>query len=121
MPRKIHISTSKTRQTGKAHVEEDQDIISMMMDPRYLKQSSVLVHESLQKGYDVLQLADGSIVTTGPKTIICQYSWDAEKAKLVRVKKTEIGPEEAAANAAKATSSASKEAARAKSRAKEDA
>ena len=64
----------------------DPDITNMMMDPRYLRQSSALIHEALQKGFDVLQLANGDIVTTGTKTVVYQYSWDENKGKLVKAK-----------------------------------
>ena len=44
---------------------ESSEVANMMLDPRYLRQSSSLIQESLQKGFDVLQLANGDIVTTG--------------------------------------------------------
>lgn len=65
---------------------EDSGAYDMMADPRYLRQSSSLINEALQKGFDVLQLADGDIVMTGVKTVVYQYSWDEEKGKLVRAK-----------------------------------
>lgn len=61
-------------------------IPNMMLDPRYLRQSSALIQEALQKGFDVLQLASGDIVTTGTKTIVYQYTWDDSKGKLVKAK-----------------------------------
>ena len=69
------------------------DITEMMMDPRYLRQSSTLVNEALQKGFDVLQLEDGEIVMTGTRTIVYRYYWDAEKGKLMKAE-TQITPEE---------------------------
>jgi hypothetical protein len=66
--------------------DADLDIPNMMLDPRYLRQSSSLIQESLQKGFDVLQLANGDIVTTGTKTIVYQYTWDESKGKLVKYK-----------------------------------
>ncbi len=66
--------------------DEKPDISDMMLDPRYLRQSSALINEALQKGFDVLQLADGDIVTTGTKTVVYQYTWDPEKGKLVKTK-----------------------------------
>lgn len=66
--------------------EPEAAITNMMMDARYLRQSSALIQDSLQKGFDVLQLANGDIVTTGTKTIVYQYTWDEDRAKLVRVK-----------------------------------
>lgn len=62
-----------------------RDITEMMLDPKYLRQSSSLINEALQKGFDVLQLEDGEIVMTGTKTIVYRYQWDAEKGKLVKV------------------------------------
>ncbi len=61
-------------------------ITNMMMDPRYLRQSSALIQEALQKGFDVLQLANGDIVCTGTKTIVERYSWEDSKGKLSRLK-----------------------------------
>ena len=63
----------------------------MMMDARYLRQSSALIQDSLQRGFDVLQLANGDIVTTGTKTIVYQYTWDESRGKLTRIKATESG------------------------------
>ena len=64
----------------------DASLPNMMLDPRYLRQSSALIQESLQKGFDVLQLASGDIVMTGTKTIVHQYTWDDEMGKLVKAK-----------------------------------
>jgi len=66
--------------------EGDPEITNMMLDARYLRQSSSLIQEALQKGFDVLQLANGNIVTTGTKTVVYQYSWDQEKGKLIKSK-----------------------------------
>ncbi|MBY0356166.1 MAG: DUF2671 domain-containing protein [Rickettsiales bacterium] len=65
---------------------DDKAMSDMMSDARYLRQSSSLINEALQKGFDVLQLADGDIVMTGVKTVVYQYSWDEAKGKLVRAK-----------------------------------
>ncbi len=65
--------------------KETPDITEMMLDPRYLRQSSSLINEALQKGFDVLQLEDGDIVMTGTRTIIYRFQWDAQKGKLVKV------------------------------------
>lgn len=66
--------------------EPEPAITNMMMDARYLRQSSALIQDALQKGFDVLQLANGDIVTTGTKTIVYQYTWDEDRGKLVRMK-----------------------------------
>ena len=70
----------------KRSVEGEPEITNMMLDPRYLRQSSSLIQDALQKGFDVLQLANGDIVTTGTKTVLYQYTWDMEKGKLVKAK-----------------------------------
>ena len=80
IPALAHISAPRK------NPESDADVKNMMLDPRYLRQSSSLIQEALQKGFDVLQLATGDIVTTGTKTIVHQYTWDEEKGKLVKCK-----------------------------------
>lgn len=57
-----------------------------MTSPSYLRQSSTLINEALKSGFDVLQLSNGDIVTTGTKTIVNKYTWDAGKGKLVKNK-----------------------------------
>jgi hypothetical protein len=71
---------------SKKKAEIDSPVVNMMNDPAYLRQSSALINEALQKGFDVLQLANGDIVTTGTKTVVYQYAWDNEKGKLVKTK-----------------------------------
>lgn len=65
------------------------DLADLMADADYLRQSSALINEALQKGFDVLQLANGDIVTTGTKTIVNTYAWDLGKGKLVKSKAAE--------------------------------
>jgi hypothetical protein len=78
---------SKAASSSKVSRGEMETVIAnMMTDPRYLRQSSSLINEALQKGFDVLQLANGDIVTTGTKTVVYQYTWDDEKGKLVKAK-----------------------------------
>lgn len=67
-------------------LDSDSGNVNVMSDARYLRQSSSLVQEALQKGFDVLQLANGDIVTTGTKTVVSQYIWDDAKGKLVKSK-----------------------------------
>jgi hypothetical protein len=71
---------------GKRSADSEPQITNMMLDPRYLRQSSSLIQDALQKGFDVLQLANGDIVTTGTKTVVYQYAWDQEKGKLIKTK-----------------------------------
>lgn len=81
---------SARQKDSSASVNEDQaELAALMSDADYLRQSSSLINEALQKGFDVLQLANGDIVTTGTKTIVYTYSWDKEKSKLIREKSSE--------------------------------
>ena len=72
--------------TSKKSGDAEPEVMNMMLDARYLRQSSSLIQDALQKGFDVLQLASGDIVTTGTKTVVYQYTWDMEKGKLVKTK-----------------------------------
>lgn len=78
-----------TKDAQNVAAESDSDLAGLMTDPDYLRQSSSLINEALQKGFDVLQLANGDIVTTGTKTIVNQFTWDDGKGKLVKTKVTE--------------------------------
>lgn len=69
-----------------SNTNDDDNDLALMADARYLRQSASLISEALQKGFDVLQLANGDIITTGTKTVVYTYTWDDEKAKLVRTK-----------------------------------
>ena len=85
--RKIDLTSKRmAAQIAKKTVEVEPEITNMMLDARYLRQSSSLIQDSLQKGFDVLQLANGDIVATGTKTVVYHYSWDEEKGKLVKSK-----------------------------------
>src|SRR5579872_3212634 len=72
--------------SGKKKSEANSPVVNMMTDPAYLRQSSALINDALQKGFDVLQLANGDIVTTGTKTVVYQYTWNDEKGKLIKTK-----------------------------------
>lgn len=84
--KKINLSSKRFTPPAKKAAEGDPEITNMMLDARYLRQSSSLIQDALQKGFDVLQLANGDIVTTGTKTVVYQYTWDNEKGKLVKTK-----------------------------------
>ena len=86
--KKLDLNTKRiaTAAASKKAAEGEPEITNMMLDPRYLRQSSSLIQDSLQKGFDVLQLANGDIVTTGTKTVVYQYTWDGDKGKLIKSK-----------------------------------
>ena len=58
----------------------------LMSDIKYITSSLSLITEFLQKGYDVIQLANGDIVTTELKLMTFRYSWDPKIGKLFRAK-----------------------------------
>lgn len=65
-------------------IEEKND--NILNDIRYICKSSELITNSLQKGFDVAQLPDGSLIITEIKKINVHYYWDAEKEQMVRGK-----------------------------------
>lgn len=61
-----------------------------MRNTDYLRHCSNIINDALQKGYDVLQLENGNIVTTGTKIVVNQYRWDDAKQKMVKLSAKEI-------------------------------
>ena len=66
----------------------------VMLNPDYLRHSSAVISDALQKGFDVLQLDNGDIVTTGTKVVVTQYRWDADKGKMRKLTAKERKEEE---------------------------
>jgi Protein of unknown function (DUF2671) len=64
----------------------DQPLGDLMSNPEYLRHSSSVINEALKDGFDVLQMPNGDIVTTGTKVIVNTFVWDAAKSKLVKAK-----------------------------------
>lgn len=92
------INFRKSEQQAPANELQAGDV---MLDSRYIKQSSALISDALQKGFDVLQMSNGDIVTTGTKTVVYKYTWEDEGGKLKRssvtskrANKDELEPEE---------------------------
>jgi hypothetical protein len=81
--RSVKLAGALPPETDQEYDPANDDV---MRNPDYLRQSSSLINDALQKGFDVLQLANGDIVTTGTKIVVTQYSWDEEKGKLVKAK-----------------------------------
>ncbi|MCC8399809.1 MAG: DUF2671 domain-containing protein [Rickettsia endosymbiont of Culicoides impunctatus] len=52
---------------------------------RYICQSTTLITESIQKGFDVAQLSNGDITVTEIKTVNVHYNWDNVKQKFVKI------------------------------------
>lgn len=61
------------------------DDANLAADIHYIRKSSVLVSDALQKGSDIMQLPNGDIIVTEVKTITYRYRWNKEKSKFERV------------------------------------
>jgi hypothetical protein len=84
--------TKNAQQTA----EDDGNALSdLMANPEYLRHSSSIINEALKDGFDVLQLPNGDIVTTGTRIITNTYAWDAGKAKLVKARPAADKPRKA--------------------------
>lgn len=66
--------------------EEETLLAELMSNPEYLRHSSTIINDALKEGFDVLQLPNGDIVTTGTKTIVNTYVWDAGRATLEKAR-----------------------------------
>jgi hypothetical protein len=56
-----------------------------MQDDEYIDGCQEIINEALEKGYDVIHMENGDIITTGTKVIVTQYRWDADRRKMVKV------------------------------------
>ncbi len=67
--------------------EEQNDVFA---DLRYVSKSGSLITESLQRGGDVMQLANGDIIVSEMKPVTFYYAWDKAKGRLVRLNNTKL-------------------------------
>jgi hypothetical protein len=81
---RILSAMSATKDAKRVAADSDSALTDLMANPEYLRHSSSVIHEALREGFDVLQLPNGDIVTTGTKVIVTTYSWDMAKAKLTK-------------------------------------
>jgi len=79
---KLFHSLNVTKDARSAATDDDNMLADLMANPDYLRHSSSIINDALKDGFDVLQLPNGDIVTTGTKTIVNTYVWDAGKSKL---------------------------------------
>lgn len=56
-----------------------------MLDEDYRESCFEVINEALQKGYDIIHMENGDIITTGTKIVVTQFRWDAEKRKLLKI------------------------------------
>jgi hypothetical protein len=62
----------------------DGMLADLMANPDYLRHSSSVINDALKEGFDVLQMPNGDIVTTGTRVVVHNFIWDAAKKKLVK-------------------------------------
>jgi|GEM_PF-4844526 len=86
LSKKPETPSSKGKTSIKKILLEDAFAENAMNDPTYLRQSASLINGALKQGFDVLQMANGDIVTTITKTIATRYHWDSSKSKLIKEK-----------------------------------
>ena len=79
---KLFNSLSATKEARASATDDDNTLAELMANPEYLRHSSSVINDALKEGFDVLQLPNGDIVTTGTKTIVNTYVWDAQSARL---------------------------------------
>lgn len=102
----LFTSLNVTKDAKAAANGDENALADLMANPEYLRHSSSIINDALKDGFDVLQLPNGDIVTTGTKIITNTYAWDKSKGKLVKGR----APAEKSRRATKAKK-ASKEAA----------
>jgi len=68
--------------SNKNKTEQDQYPFD---DIRYICNSTGLITNSLQKGFDVAQLPNGDIIVTEIRIVNVQYTWDKTKQKMIKL------------------------------------
>jgi len=56
-----------------------------MADDSYVESCQDIMNEALQKGFDIIHMENGDIITTGTKVIVTQYRWDPEVKEMVKI------------------------------------
>lgn len=94
---KLFASLNVTKEARGSASEEENKLAELMANPEYLRHSSSVINEALKEGFDVLQLPNGDIVTTGTKTIVNTYVWDEANARLDKARAAGEKPRKAKA------------------------
>lgn len=104
---KLFNSLNVTRGARSNASDEDNMLAELMANPEYLRHSSAVINDALKEGFDVLQLPNGDIVTTGTKTIVNTFVWDSAARRLDKARTPSDKPRARKAPAkAKATAKA---------------
>ena len=89
---KLFTSLNVTKEARDTMAEEENKLAELMANPEYLRHSSSVINEALKEGFDVLQLPNGDIVTTGTKTIVNTYVWDEATGRLDKARSASDKP-----------------------------
>lgn len=88
---KMLASLNVTKEARTTAEQDDNTLAELMANPEYLRHSSTIINEALKEGFDVLQLPNGDIVTTGTKTIVNTYVWDEASNRLDKARARKVG------------------------------
>ncbi len=83
---KLFSSLDASQNTRSTTNDAGGDLADLMSNPDYLRHSSSIINDALKEGFDVLQLPNGDIVTTGTKIITNTYVWDAENGAMSKAR-----------------------------------
>jgi hypothetical protein len=56
-----------------------------LSDQKYAQNCEEIISNALSKGYDVVQLENGDIITTGTKLVVTKYGWDPARKKMQKI------------------------------------
>jgi hypothetical protein len=57
----------------------------LMQDEEYRASCQEVINEALEKGFDVIQMENGDIITTGTQIIVTQYRWNDADGKMEKI------------------------------------
>ncbi|AAU03688.1 DUF2671 domain-containing protein [Rickettsia typhi] len=63
---------------------------SPFSDIKYICQASLLITDSIRKGYDVTQFSNGDINVREIRIVNVHYNWNSEKGKFVKTNQIEF-------------------------------
>lgn len=69
---------------AKAAADKATETRELMDNAVYMRQSLFIMRAAVDEGMDVLQLANGDIITSGMQPIEIRYGWDEAKGKIVK-------------------------------------
>jgi hypothetical protein len=71
---------------GKKTNKKSIQVNDIMDNVKYRNDCFGIINDALKNGFDVLQLENGDIITTGTKVVSNHYTWDSTKKTMVEVK-----------------------------------